>query len=109
MIRDKLGPIASNVIMQIATDADRNSLRNATSPAVSENMLVRLGYDPNLSPADRWIFFVKGAIPQIGREAAINSLNALMAHLNGEPDTADAVSEAMKIDLEQLGRFRGWH
>lgn len=107
LIRESLVPVIEECIRKIAEMAEKTSLQNNPAPAVSENLLVRLGYEPGRLPSERWIFFVNQALPKVTKAGAINMLTALINHFAREPGVSDGVRKAMSVDLEQLQRFQG--
>lgn len=107
LLRDRLGEIIRIVLKRIETDAERASLRNHHSPAVSENLLVRQGYDPILEPSDRWLFFRNEFIPLYTKPVAMSTLTALIAHFSKETGPDSEIVKQMNMDLQQLRRYVG--
>ena len=108
VIRGRLGKIVEEALAQLATSHDESSLQNDPAPSVSENVLVRLGYEPRLDPASRWMFMLNYAVPDLTKDGVINSINALISYLDEQPETSVEIKEALQIDLRQLQRYTGY-
>jgi very-short-patch-repair endonuclease len=107
VIRERLGSIAEDSITRILVDSQNMRLQSNPLPEIFENSLVRLGYDPTLEPAQRWMFLQSNAIPNLTKEGVINTLQALIDSLESDPDTSKSIIGNMIVDMAQLRRFVG--
>ena len=70
--------------------------------SISENALIRLGYNPSDEAVPRLQFLELTAIPQLTKEGTINSLNAIIRPLSNDPTIADNVKINLLADWKWL-------
>ena len=82
-------------------------LQTDPSQRISENALFALGYEPTLDAATRWSFLQSIGMPQLTKDGAINSLQALLDSLEIDTSISRSVIGNMITDLAQMRRFVG--